>query len=418
MPTLDTGLNTLPPKAAPGEKLAWALAVLWSGIIYATIPFTGDGVSYVKQYWDDDVFAYVVIAGVIVMLAAAAILLLRRQRKSIPSYLWLITIAAVVINQVIELKKGSPAEAIHFLQYGLLSLLLFRAFSHRIGDYSIYVAVTITGSTIGMLDETIQWLTQGRYFGLEDIWLNFTAVALVQAALALGIKPRNVSGWPDRISLQRLCRLGAAAMAGLGLCFLNTPDVFPDNHGIMIEYGFLHGDEDNGTFRSRLLREDLHQQDTTRAVEGGQVLAKFRDREKYDDFLAAYTPLKDPFLHEARVHMYSRNVNLERARKATDEEQQRRQFTSAHWENRILEDYFGRILTVSNSRWPDQLKVEVKSKIDDERIFISYVSRHLITAFSRQQAFWGFLCAVLGLLMLARHFGRPGNAADQVPTNA
>ena len=399
-------------------KVAWVIAALWAAVIFATVPFAGDGVSYVRQYGDDDIFAYVVGACVIGLFGVAVHLLRKRQRKSISSYLWLLAIAVIVIYQVYELEKGTPVEAIHFLQYGLLSLLLFRAFAYKVADYSIYAAVTIIGSTIGMLDETIQWLTPGRHFGLEDIWLNFTAVALVQAALALGIKPRRIAGWPDRLGLRRLCRLGAIAVAYLGLCFLNTPDLIADDHGVMIEYGDLHGDDIKGRFRSLLAITELRRQDAGRAIEGGLILQQYRDRDKYGEFLAIYTPLKDPFLHEAQVHIYSRDINLERARNATDKTLQKWQFTSAHWENLILEDYFGQLLSAADNRWPDDLKTEIAGKIDNQRIFKSFVSRHLITAFTQAQVLWGFLFVVLGLLMLARHLGRNENTEGGVRADA
>ena len=60
-------------------------------------------------------------------------------------------------------------EAVHYVQYGTLSILLFRAFSHRVRDYSIYGAVILTGTLAGMVAETIQWLTPGRVFDLRDV---------------------------------------------------------------------------------------------------------------------------------------------------------------------------------------------------------------------------------------------------------
>ncbi len=161
-------------------------------------------VSYVEQNWGGDLFSYLVTTCVLLASAAAVVLLLKRRQKSLSGYAWLLGIAGVVIYLTFYLQSGSAVEAVHFLQYGMLSLLLFRAFAHRINDHSIYAAVTISGGTIGMLDETIQWLTPERYFGFNDIWINFTAVALVQVALAAGIRPRLISCWPDGTGLRRL----------------------------------------------------------------------------------------------------------------------------------------------------------------------------------------------------------------------
>jgi hypothetical protein len=391
--------------------------VLWSGIIFATVPFVGDAVVRLRRHVDLEVFTYAVTACVILVSAAAVALLLRRGQPSVAQYAWLAGTAGIVVYLTFDLKEGSPAEAVHFLEYGLLSLLLFNAFAHRIRDCGIYAAATIAGSIVGMIDETVQWLTPGRYFAVEDIRLNFTAVALVQVALAAGIKPRAISGWPDAAGLRRLCRLGALASAFLGICFLNTPDriawysarlPLPDlaarGDGIMVEYGHLHGNAGKAVFRSRLTTEALRRSARGRAVEAARVLAKYRHRN--DDFLAAYTRTSDPFLYEARAHLSSRNANLERARNATDEKLRRRHTTNAYWENRILKDHFGGLPGASGFGWPATIEAEIEAARDADRVFESRVSGHLITTFDRQQALWFFLGAVVGLLSLDRFIGK------------
>ena len=303
------------------------------------------------------------------------------------------------------------------MQYGVLSVLLFRAFTHRVRDYSIYFAAAITGTIVGMIDETIQWLTPGRYFGLRDIWLNFTAVALVQTALAAGVRPEIVSGWPDGTSLRRSCRLGAVAVAYLGFCFLNTPDriawytaqlpgldFIKYNSSIMTEYGYLHGDATTGLFRSRLDAGELRRLARARAEEGGRILERYRNREQYLEFLGIYTPVTDPFLHEARVHLFRRDVHLEHARNAEGDLQF--DFTVAYWENRILEEYFGGLLHASSYSWPAGLEAEIRENAQTDKTYISWASHHLITALSQQQIFWFFLSAVVGLLLLGAYFGK------------
>lgn len=410
------------PAAGSGkseEYQAWALAAGWSGVIFVTIPFVRAAVTYVEQNWGGDLFSYLVTACVILASAAAVALLLKRGRKSVTGYAWLLGIAGIVIYLTLYLRAGSAVEAVHFLQYGMLSLLLFRAFAHRVNDYSIYAAVTISGGVIGMVDETIQWLTPQRYFDVGDIWLNAMAVALVQAALAAGIRPRRISGWPGGGGLRRLCRLAAVAVAYLGLCHINTPDrvawlserlplpdAIVDEIGIMVEYGHLHGDAETAVFRSRLTKEDLRQAARERPEAGARLPSRFEDSEQYIEFLMTHTPLNDPFMHEAGVHLYSRDYNLERAREETDGEKRRRRFTSAYWENRILEETFAELLRLSGARWPEGLEAEVKGKIDGGRVFESRVSHYLITAFNREQAFWSFLCAAAGLLLLGRYIGR------------
>ncbi len=116
--------------------------------------------------------------------------------------------------------------------------------------------------------------------------------------------------------------------------------------------------------------------------------------------------MTDPFLHEARVHLYSRNVNLERARDAGPGETQRLQFTSAYRENRILEGYFGELVRASSYAWPAGFEAEIRKNIQTDTIYESKVSQYLITAYSQQQVFWFFLGAVIALLSMGGYLGR------------
>jgi hypothetical protein len=396
---------------------SWAYVILWTGVIFVTIPFVREVVVYVSGQWGGEAFTYIVTSVVILVSVATVTLLLKRRQTSVARFAWLLCIAGFVVYQTFELKAGSPAEAIHFLQYGILSLLLYRAFTHRVRDYSIYAAATILGTIIGMIDETIQWLTPGRHFGLRDIWLNFTAVALVQAALAAGIRPKIVSGWPDAASLQRLCHLGAVAVAYLGLCCLNTPDRiawytariplldFIDKNSVMVQYGYVHGNGTNFLFRSRLTAEELRRLARERAKEGAPILDRYRDLEQYREFLGIYTPVTDPFLYEARVHLHFRDLNLELTRNAEGAERQR-VFTHAYGQNRILEDYFGELLHASSYSWPAELTAEIRENVPIDWSYESWPGQDLITAYNQQHVFWFFVSALLGLFLLGGHFGR------------
>jgi hypothetical protein len=402
--------------------LSWLFVVVWSGIIYVTIPFGRIGVRFVRGELGSESFTYFVAVVVVVVAAWAVVLLLKSGRKSLASYAWLLGVGGLIVYLTFDLKARSPEEAIHYVQYGLLSLLLFRAFVHRIRDVSIYAAVTITGTIIGMVDETIQWMTPERHFGVRDIWLNFSAVALVQVAVAAGIRPRLIAGWPGLASWRRLCRLAAAAVAYLGLCYLNTPERiawytanipllgFIDyKQSQMSEYGYLHGDPATVQFRSRLLVEELHRLSRERAEEGAGILDRYRDRDQYPVFLEIYTPVTDPFLHEARVHLFRRDAHLERMTSpevAADRRKLRFNATVAYWENRILEEYFGELLRASDYRWPAEFEAEVRQHARTDEVHVSWVSHYLITAVNERQVFWLTLVSVLGLLFLGHYLGR------------
>jgi hypothetical protein len=413
-----------PPKER--ESLSWTYAVLWAGLTFALVPFVRTGVDFVREQLGSGAFIYTVAVSVV--LATAAALYLTRHRWSLGSSVWLVGLAGLLLYLTFGLAEGSAEEAIHYVQYGTLSVLLFRAFSHRIRDASIYVACTFVGTLVGMIDETVQWLTPGRFFDLRDVWLNFTAVALVQIGIAGGVRPGVISVAPGWQSLRRVCFLAALVVGYLGLCLLNTPDriawyaanvpglgFIDADRSIMVEYGYRHGDAESGSFKSRLTVEELRAASRDRAEEGARILDRYGAREDYPEFLAIYSPLADPFLHEARVHLFRRDVNLARAFESDDARTQGRLFATAYWENRILEEYFGELLHASSYRWSEDLKTEVRDRADTSRAYDSWVSQHLIVAVSPAQLAIAFSGAVLALVALGVIAGRRASGRTGAP---
>ncbi|MDP6342456.1 MAG: VanZ family protein [Alphaproteobacteria bacterium] len=373
----------------------------------------------INAAWGRETYTYTVIAVVVVLAVAILARLLTRAQTSTVGYAWLFAVTLAFIYLTFGLGSGSPEEAIHFLEYGPLGVLIFRALACRIRDYSIYVAAAIVGAMVGMLDETIQWLTPKRYFDARDIGLNLLAIALVQLALAAGIRPKMIVGWPDGRGLRRLCLGAAAGVAYLGLCYLNTPDriawytqrfplldIVPAGSGIMVEYGHLHRDPDIGVFRSRFTVEELSRLDRRRASEVGRIVDQYRQIEKYREFLLIHGPGTDPFLHEARVHLFSRDSNLELAREAKDADVRRMRYTRAYRENQIVEKYFGNILRSSGYPWPAASKEQVEANLQVGMAFDSRVSENLITRHSRSTLAGYFLATVVVLLLAGWICGR------------
>ncbi len=64
----------------------------------------------------------------------------------------------------------NPVERIHFLEYGILAFLLFRAAGEPrgLGLLWVYIAVLVAG----LSDEIIQWVLPNRYFDWHDVAIN------------------------------------------------------------------------------------------------------------------------------------------------------------------------------------------------------------------------------------------------------
>jgi len=190
------------------------------------------------------------------------------------------------------------------------------------------------------------------------------------------------------------------------------------NASMMLEYGYRYEDPETGVFRSRLTPEDLHRADRERAEEGGRILAQYKGWKRYVEFLQLYTPASDPFLHEARVHLFRRDRFLWRAgggRLSTDvdkrpppehEDEFQEQMTVAYRENQILERYFTGVLRESGLAWSAETLARVQVEVLPDYEYDSWVSQSIVTRISEGQVLLLFVAAIGGVLAIGWIYGR------------
>ncbi|MFQ6038790.1 MAG: VanZ family protein, partial [Candidatus Aminicenantales bacterium] len=182
-----------PASAAPLSRKHVVLAWLWVGLctlgIFLTVPVARSVRNYVEERWGLSVFGFSVLAAVAIALAGLVYLLWFRWRvRDFPRYLWLVLVAATYVYFTLKLWKR-PEEAIHFLEYGLLGFLLFRALRFRIPDHGVFLAAFLVGATVGIFDEVLQWIIPLRYWDFRDVGLNALSSGLSQVAIWKGIQP-------------------------------------------------------------------------------------------------------------------------------------------------------------------------------------------------------------------------------------
>lgn len=414
-----------PPRE--NEWLSWTAVVIWSLFIFSLVPMARAIQERVAEVYEPEIYIYAVIATVILCAAATAIYQVRRASVSRAGLVWLFSVAAVYVLYTLSL-RSAKIEALHFILYGVLGLLLYRALTHRVRDLGVYFAAALLGAIVGIVDEVLQWLTPRRTWGLRDIWIDFVGAALMQVAIAKGLRPTIISNRLSASSIRLVSRLGAACLLLLGLCALNTPPriawyasqvpalaFLETNDSVMLEYGYRYETPETGVFRSRMTLEELRQADRQKAEEGGRILAAHKDRERYADFLALYTPVSDPFLHEARVHLFRRDRFLARADGQDDRDPQtyaahedeiREQMTVAYRENEILERYFPGVLRESGLAWSPETLARVEAQVLPDYEYDSWVSRDLITEYSERQVLLFLGAAIIGILAIGWIFAR------------
>jgi len=409
-----------PPKEK--ESASWLYVILCSLVIFATIPLARTMQKFVRAHWGKEIFSYIVFAVVILAVIASLIYLRRLRVASRSRYIWLAVISTIFIGYTLRLSRN-PEEALHFVEYGVLGLLVYRALTHKVRNKSIYFMAAVIGVMVGMMDEAIQWATPKRYWGLDDIWLNFIAIALIQTAIAKGLSPSIISEKIAPRNIRRLSILTAAAVLFLGACLLNTParvawytqripalQFLIENESMMFEYGHYYQDPEIGHFRSRLSPAELRRTDEQRAIEAAAILDQYRNDSTYSDFLEKYTPVSDPFLHEARVHLFRRDRYMQEAEENKENEKiYRDRIMVAYRENRIMEKYFKNTFKRSNFVLPAEQLAYLDENHLPELHYGSAVSWQLVTKINEVQIMVGLFVVLLGLAVVYWYFGREEN---------
>jgi hypothetical protein len=399
----------------------WLPVGAWVFVLYTSIPFVRRLRELFVAHWSPALIGYGVIATVLLATAGALVSMRRSPRPlTAADVVWLLGVGATLVLWTNHL-MGQREEAIHFLEYGLLGFLLFRALQPQIQDVSVFLAAALVGVLVGTLDEFIQWIVPGRYWDFRDIVLNAGACVLTLVAVwRLAPRPSATVG---ARSLRVLCRLAAAEIALLTLCLSATPARIErltprlpglanaaGNTDAICEYGHRHRLDSTTSFRSRLTLDQLTREDTTRAENVAGLLDN--SRRAYDKFLDAVSPVADPFSYEARVHLFARDRNLARARKlAPGTPAYEERMTVAFRENLILENFFGETLARSSFQWRKALREKAATAQNREARFISNVAGHLITAVSEPHLRMLMLVALCTLmvcdLLLRRSLTRP-----------
>lgn len=392
--------------ASPTRR--WLAVVVWVVLIYTAIPFVRALREWFVGRWDEALIAWAVAAA-LVAAAALAVALARRAPALRPGgLLWIAGVTAILLAWTYHLRHR-PEEAVHFLQYGVLAVLLFRALRPIVPDATVFFAGAIAGALVGTADEVIQWLTPGRFWDWRDVGINAGTGALVQLALWRALPPSGVP--PSVGSLRLVLRLAMAQLLLLGLCLANTPArvaVWAPALGLphltssvnpMAEYGHRHEVPGLGAFNSRLGLAELEAEDRARAAEVAAVLDD--TRHSYGRFLDTWPAAEDPFTYEARVHLFSRDHNLAEARQAGFAgAAARRAATVAWFENALLERHFGRTLAASSYPWGPEQRARVEAAREPGRRLVSAAGSHLITVASEGRL-RALLVAALALLAVA-----------------
>ena len=318
---------------APRRHVGWTVGMwTWAVVVWCTIPFARPVRKWVtaESSFGRDTFTYIVLTA-IGLLGVGLIFSLVRHIKTqgLPGGVRRLSVIGAVLGfyvyETLQLQKVSPEEAMHFLQYGLLYVLAFRAFAAKYPQTPALVAAWLFCSFCGMVDEFIQWTIPKRYFDFRDIWLNSESALLMGILVAFAFRPPWLRGGWSAPASRAVTRWGTVCLVALGLLITNRPSVVhvwahalrlpPDvirnlQKQEIAEYGHAYTDPAIGTFQSRLRPNELQEEDRTRGKLVAELLLHHRGPHAahgYSEFLRDYPAYLDPYVHEARVHLYARD---------------------------------------------------------------------------------------------------------------
>jgi hypothetical protein len=307
--------------------IAWTA----SAAVVLSAPFMGQVRAMLRSAFPGH-FAAVVAGGVgAAVVAAVAAALVRVRDRRAARYGAILGAVGVGAAYSLATASGTPdvdaVERVHFLEYGLISFLFYRAWraGSDVSDVSIVALPIAAGVIVGTLEEWFQWFIPNRVGEVRDVLLNLVAIGC-GLAFSIGVDSPPAFAWrPRRGSAQAIGMwFGAAALVFA---------LFVDS----VHLGHEISDPGTPRFRSRYTSEEL----STRArdrVERWQTTPPTK---------LVRLSREDQYMDEGLWHIRRRN-----------ESWQANDFAAAAGENRILETFFAPVLDTPSyaapgiSRWP------------------------------------------------------------------
>ncbi len=174
------------------EKTAWIALLLYIALLYATLTITYDLYLAVFNTIGQTWVRRGLLAIFLCIGAALAGPLWKRLRQDPLRIVPLALIVGALIYSMWDIQV--PANQIHFLQYGPLTLLAVEALRFRIRDRQIYPCTILLGLLVGVGDELLQSVLPERRFDLHDVVLNTLAGVLTLGFLGLVWRGERRSG--------------------------------------------------------------------------------------------------------------------------------------------------------------------------------------------------------------------------------
>lgn len=177
----------LPLKKQRIKKIKdWGILFFYTLFLYISLPFMPGLWGRFTQKVGN--FADYFAAFILGLIGLFIIFYLISRQKDIHNFVWLAILAFAYAVALRSLKL--PVERVHFVEYGLLSVFVFRALRHDIKNKSVYFCSGVIVFCLGFLDEGIQYLLPNRVYNTRDVVVNGVAGILALFLIRLCLRPQ------------------------------------------------------------------------------------------------------------------------------------------------------------------------------------------------------------------------------------
>ena len=335
--------------ATDGRPGALFVAIAVAIVLVLSAPFVGQIRNQIRQAFPGHFVAIVggiIAAGLLAALAAAFI----RIREGRAARYGAIALALVIAVAYSMLRAGpnpesNAVERFHFLQYGLITFLFYRAWC-PLGDLSALLLPVLAGLIVGTVEEWFQWFIPVRVGEMNDVFLNLVAIG-TGLLFSVAVEPPRTRQWG-------LSASSRPRVAGLSVV---TVLAFAAFFHIVHLGSWIH-DPEIGTFSSRYTRERLLELQSERAAHW---------KASPPPTTIVRLSREDQYLTEGIQHVRERNELWSAGN------------VPAAWlENLILETYFQPVLVTATHEgpphaWPSEQRADAQSRADATRAS-TYVS--------------------------------------------
>jgi hypothetical protein len=356
---------------------AWlAGAVALSGFLVLAAPFVGQLTAALRDvargHYATVLAAAVAGAAAIALGGAALVIKDRRAFR----YGCIAAAGAIAAGYGWAATSGVPdqdaAERFHFVEYGLLAVLFYKAWRPS-DDASVLIGPVLGGFIVGSLEEWLQWVVPGRVGEMRDVLINLVASAC-GVLFALGLDPPSRVSFALRDSSRApLTRLAAAAVVVFAVFFQ------------AVHLGVEIVDPEAGVFRSHYTARELAAASHDRAEAWRLDPPTTMRRLSWED----------QYLSEGVAHLRHRNRRADEGHAA-----------AAWHENLILEKYFGPVLDTPSyqldavQRWSAQQRSKAEASRAGLVVYTSDALPYAVYA-APKWAFWSLVAAAVLVLFKA-----------------